>query len=90
MRFNDGRYLERAVAGEFSPGEFTCCLKDEKRPESTEEPTGSRSLTIAYLNLAGEATFLVHLYLRADGEIGGKKRPDPKWLVEEGVVYWAP
>jgi hypothetical protein len=28
-----------------------------------------------------------HQYLRPDGTIGGFGRPDPKWILENGVIY---
>jgi hypothetical protein len=84
-RFNRGDYLSRA-----SIGEFTCCLRDEARATSADEPAGTRSLTIGYLDRDGRRAFMVHLYLRPNGTIGGSGRPDPKWLVEDGVVYRAP
>lgn len=69
--------------------EFGCCLKDEGGPRSKNEPAGTRSLAVSYLNSALERIFIVHLYLGPDGEIGGSGKPDPKWLFEDGVVYAA-
>ena len=68
-------------------GEFGCCLADEKTPDSADEPSGTRSLTVSYVNDAGERVFMVHFYLRPDGSIGGSGKPDPKWLYEDGAVY---
>jgi hypothetical protein len=81
-RLAAGDYLNRAAHGEFG-----CCLGDEKIPDSPDEPPGTRSLTVSYVNDARERVFLVHLYLRPDGSIGGSGKPDPKWLFEDGVVY---
>lgn len=82
MRFAKGDYLNRMVKGEFG-----CCLARERTPRGTDEPTGTRSLTISYVNEVGERVFMVHIYLRPDGSIGGSGKPDPKWLFEDGVVY---
>ena len=82
MRLAKGDYLNRAANGEFG-----CCLADEKIPDSRDEPPGTRSLTVSYVNETGERIFLVHCYLRPDGSIGGSGKPDPKWLFEDGVVY---
>jgi len=84
-RFNDGNYLERAISGE-----FTCCLRNESTANSPDEPLGTRSLTVGYLDREGRRTFLVHLYLRPSGEIGGRGRMDPKWLIEDGAIYYVP
>jgi hypothetical protein len=62
-------------------------LADEKIPKSGDEPPETRSLTVSYVNGSGERIFLVHIYLRHDGSIGGSGKPDPKWLFEDGVVY---
>ncbi len=83
-RFAQGDYLNRALAGEFG-----CCLAREKRSQSKDEPPGTRSLTVAYVDDAGHRVCLVHFYLRPDGTIGGSGKPDPKWLFEDGVVYAA-
>jgi hypothetical protein len=77
-----GGYLNRAAYGEFG-----CCFADEKLPDSSAEQPGTRSLTVSYVNDARERIFLVHLYLRPDGSIGGSGKPDPKWLFEDGVIY---
>lgn len=42
---------------------------------------------VSYVDDAGHRIFLVHLYVRLDGSIGGSGLPDPKWLFENGVVY---
>ncbi len=82
--FNEGRYYER-----FLDGEFIACLHDEKNPASTDEPPGTRSLTVYYMDLLGQRICLVHFYLRPDGTIGGrgKQKPDPKMLIHEDVRY---
>jgi hypothetical protein len=83
-RFAAGDYLNRALAGEFG-----CCLTREKLSQSKDEPPGTRSLTVSYVDDAGHRIFLVHFYLRPDGTIGGSGKLDPKWLFEDGVVYSA-
>ena len=84
QRFAEGDYLTRAANGEFG-----CCLKDEKTPRSDDEPPGTRSLMVSYLNDALVRIFLVHFYLRPDGTLGASGKLDPKWLFEDGVVYAA-
>lgn len=84
QRFARGDYLTRAANGEFG-----CCLADETRPRSDDEPAGARSLMVSYVNDAMVRIFMVHLYLRPDGTLGASGKPDPKWLFEDGVVYAA-
>ena len=81
-RFAEGDYLNRALAGEFG-----CCLKDFGWATSIDEPPGTQSLTVAYVDDEFHRVFLVHFYLRPDGSIGASGRPDPKWLLDNGVVY---
>jgi hypothetical protein len=81
-RFAEREYLTRAATGELG-----CCLTRERTPQGIDEPRGTRSLTVSYVNEAGERVFIVHLYLRPDGTIGGSGKPDPKWLFEDGVIY---
>lgn len=38
------------------------------------------SQTVEYFTLDGQRVARVHQYLRLDGTIGGKGKPDPKWL----------
>jgi hypothetical protein len=44
---------------------------------------------IAYYNQQGKKVAIAHQYVKPDGTIGGSGRPDPKWLLEEGVIYLA-
>lgn len=67
-------------------GEFGCCLTHENAPRY-DEPPGTRSLMVSYLNDALVRIFMVHFYLRPDGTLGASGKPDPKWLFEDGVVY---
>ena len=84
-RLAKGDYLNRAINGEFG-----CCLAREMSFHSSrDEPPETRSLMVAYVDDAGHRVFLVHIYLRPDGTIGGSGKPDPKWLFEDGVVYAA-
>lgn len=82
--FNGEEYYER-----FLDGEFIACLHNEMAPSSTDEPQGTRSLMVWYMDLMGQRICLVHFYLRPDGSIGGrgKRRPDPKMLIHENVRY---
>jgi hypothetical protein len=81
-RFALGDYLTRAANGVFG-----CCLADDKTARTHDESPGTRSLMVSYLNDALERIFMVHIYLRPDGCIGGSGKPDPKWLFENGVVF---
>lgn len=42
---------------------------------------------VAYELPDGSRVALVHQYLRPDGTVGASGQPDPKWLLEDGVIY---
>lgn len=83
-RFAEGDYLNRAESGEFE-----CCLADSNPSRSPDEPTGTRTVVVSYVDDSLNRIFMVHFYLRPDGTVGGSGMPDPKWLFEDGVVYVA-
>lgn len=82
--FNDHAYFER-----FQRGEFIACLKKETNATSLDEPPGTRSLTVWYMDREGNRICLVHFYLRPNLSIGGRPpfRPEPKMLIHEGTRY---
>lgn len=47
------------------------------------------SYIVGYLDLLGRQVFLVHLYLRPNGDLGGSGQADPKWLRDEEAIYFA-
>jgi len=51
------------------------------------EPFCTRSQIVAYVSVTGERVAVVHRYLRRDGTLDGSGMPDPKMLVEAGIVY---
>jgi hypothetical protein len=83
-RFADGDYLNRAERGEFG-----CCLATTNPSRSPDEPLGTQTVVVSYLDESFNRICMVHFYLRPDGTIAGSGKPDPKWLFEDGVVYVA-
>lgn len=55
-------------------------------PASSGEPVGTESQMLDYLTLDGTIVAKAHQYRRPDGTIGGRGRPDPKWLLDESDV----
>jgi hypothetical protein len=83
-RFNDGGYWERARSGALA----TVVQRDgHPSPDQSGEPFCTRSQIVAYYDPALGRVAVVHQYLRQDGTIGGSGRPDPKQLIEGGVVF---
>jgi hypothetical protein len=84
-RFNRGRYWERMRAGE-----FTQEVLEEGRPHAevaSKEPLGTVSQMVSYRDSNNDEVARVHQYLRPDGSIGASGLPDPKRLLEDGVLY---
>lgn len=85
-RFDDGRYWHRVQVGD---GLFQTSEEEgHPSPPPSGEPYCTYSLMLAYRADDGEQVARVHQYLRPDGSTGGAgERPDPKELLEDGVLY---
>lgn len=83
--FNDGQYCERAERGELA----TVILPpaDRLAPNEAGQVIGTLTQMLSYRDAEGNEVARVHRYLRPDGTIGGSGRPDPKRLLENGVLY---
>lgn len=82
--FNEGHYWERAESGEFQ------VVVESERPARPQanEPPGTLSQMVWYLDRAGTRVALVHQYRRPDGSLGGSGRPDPKRLLVEDEIWF--
>jgi hypothetical protein len=81
--FNEGRYWERAQAGEFRQVVFW-----RGRTTPSFEPPGTESQMVRYIDQSGDDVAQVHQYVRPDGSLGGRgHRPDPKRLFQDGAIY---
>ncbi len=81
--FNDGRYAELVGHGELTEK----LIREGKPSTAANEPPGTRSQVVAYLDRSGKQVCIVHRYLRPDGSLGGSGRPDPKKILKDGVIY---
>jgi hypothetical protein len=84
-RFNDGKYWDRARFGDLwqRPEE-----EGHPNPPESGDPFCTLSQILSYRDDQARQIARVHQYLRPDGTIGGSAgRPDPKELLEDGVVY---
>lgn len=87
--FNEGRYHERALAGEFDRKIRDRPLDMSKGINNAIEGTVTREER--YIDKAsGEEIARVHYYLRPDGVIAASGLVDPKRLRHEGVLYGLP
>ena len=82
-RFNRGRYYERVLSGE-----LTTRLK-ESHPTRTKakEPFCTRTQEVSYIDASLQEVVRVHQYLRTDGKLGASGLPDPKRILENGILY---
>jgi len=82
--FNNGKYLQRLERGEFRK----VIIKEYyPNPIKSGLPRGTKTQVIAYVNSADQQVALVHQYRNPDGSLGGSGLPDPKQLLEDGILY---
>jgi hypothetical protein len=83
-RFNKGRFWERVQAGELN-----AIVNRSKHPAPPQagQVHCTSSQEVSYHDAANREVARVHQYLRQDNTLGGKGRPDPKRLLEDGVLY---
>ena len=82
--FNDGGYLEQVNKGILRT---KVVRNGHPSPPKAKEPICTRSQYILYINAKGEKVAAVHQYLRPDGKLGASKRPDPKEILLNGILY---
>ena len=86
--FNQGRLVQRVAAGELSAHVRPDPLHLKGRlARARKEPPCTRSQMVEYSDESGLKVAVIHQYRRRDGSIGGKGRPDPKWL-RVGAEIW--
>lgn len=84
--FNEGKYWERAKAGEFKvvkPQDDHPAFKRRNIPRCT------RSQLIGYFDESNNRIALLHQYRLSSGELGASGKPDPKLLLVDGIIYSA-
>ena len=83
--FNEGRYYERAQAGELVE---EVGYNHHPCPPRANQPYCTRSQTVHYVDLEeGREVAVVHQYLREDGSLGASGRPDPKRICQGTTIY---
>ena len=82
--FNEGRYWERTQTGE-----LTAAIRRNTHPSrvQADEPFCTWTQEVSYFDRNSLEVARVHQYIRPDGSIGASGRPDPKRLMENGVIY---
>lgn len=82
--FNDGRYYERALAGE-----LLMSVESDPPPRAEAgQPPGTKSQMVWYFDKSLNRVALVHQYVLPDGSIGASGRPDPKRLLLDQEILF--
>jgi hypothetical protein len=83
-RFNEGKHWEK-----LRQGEYRALVQETRHPALTlaNEPFCTESQIVSYVDRQGNEVARVHQYLRTDGTIGASGKPDPKRLLEGGILY---
>jgi len=82
-RFNEGQYWQKVIRGELSAH----VLEETISTLLTHEPGPIRSQMVSYRDVNNQEIARVHQFLRPDDSIAASGMPDPKRLLEGGVLY---
>ncbi|GAC1406778.1 MAG: hypothetical protein NVSMB52_20290 [Chloroflexota bacterium] len=85
QRFNEGGYVERLERGILTAHEVA---NNHPSAPLAQEPFCTASQLIEYRTAAGTPVAIVHQYLRPDGTLGLSGLPDPKMILDRGVLYY--
>lgn len=82
--FNEGAFWDKAKSGELTPVPL-----EDRHPALTaaNEPFCTRSQMVSYRDASNSEIARVHQYVRTDGTLGASGKPDPKRLLQDGVLY---
>jgi len=81
--FNEGRYQDLVEYGVLSEKP----IREGQPAAQANQPPGTKSQVLAYLDANAKQVAIVHRYLRPDGKLGGGGKPDPKKLLHNGTLY---
>jgi hypothetical protein len=81
--FNNGRYEDLVGYGVLSEKP----IREGQPAAKANQPPGTKSQVLAYLDAEAKQVAIVHRYLRPDGKLGGSGKPDPKKLLHNGTLY---
>lgn len=82
-RFNEGGYWEKAEKGELKKVVLENCISTLLTQETVE----IISEMISYRDADDNEVARVHQFRRPDGTLAASGKPDPKRLLENGVLY---
>jgi hypothetical protein len=82
-RFNESGYWDKVKNGRWTAVPLASRISDALDQETVQ----ITSLMFSYRNENGEEMARVHQYERPDGTIAASGKPDPKRLVQDGILY---
>lgn len=85
-RFNEGGYWEKSKSGELIP----IVLESRISKLLDSETVEIVSEMVSYRNQDGREIARVHQFRRPDGSLAASGKPDPKRLLQDGVLYRLP
>ena len=81
-------YIESGFDELIASGELASIIEfDRPCPTGVNQPHGTRSQIVAYLNADEDVVLRLHRYLRPDGSFGASGLPDPKYIRLGGIIY---
>ena len=85
--FNKGDYWRKMIRGELKEKRERHSHLSTEDALRANEPYCTHSQQISYRDPHDEEIVRVHQYLRPTGELGGQGKPDPKRILENGILY---
>ncbi len=82
-RFNEGGYWEKVRKGEWTSHTLESRVSDALSDETVQ----ITSVMLSYRDENGDEVARVHQYIRPDSSIAASGKPDPKRLVQDGILY---
>lgn len=81
--FNEGGYWEKVQNGEWTSHVLESRISDAL----TQETVQITSTMLSYRDRDGNEMARIHQYQRPDGSIAASGLPDPKRLLQDGILY---
>jgi hypothetical protein len=82
--FNNGEFANRLARGELGSRVLRW---SHPSPSRAGQPVCTKSQLVAYTVPGGQFVAIVHQYLRPDNTLGASGKADPKWILQDGVIY---
>jgi hypothetical protein len=82
-RFNEGGFWERVKSGLLTEH----VLESGVSSLLVHEPGPILSQSVSYRDSDGFEVARIHQFLRSDGSVAASGRPDPKRLIQDGIMY---